>query len=165
MGVVLKIVDAILLMNYVIMAFGTPLIDSQTCLPAEMFPEVLIKLRGWYTQGCGDFLYDEKPTFFMAMVWTEMIFHWPLVLMNIYGMLNAKPWFKTTCLIYGTSIATSMVPILAVVLGSGRASTELLWNYYPYMAMAILGMVRGLLPTKTAPATANGPASSIKKKA
>ncbi|XP_050209255.1 uncharacterized protein LOC126659965 isoform X1 [Mercurialis annua] len=165
MGVLLKIVDALLLMNYVVMAFATPLIDSQTCLPAEMFPEKLIKLRSWYTQGCGDFLYEEKPTFFVAMVWTEMIFHWPLVLLNIYAMLTSKPWFQTTCLIYGTSIATSMVPVLAVVLSSGRASAELMGNYYPYMAIAILGIVRGLLPINTALATSNKPTSSIKKKA
>ncbi|XP_050209256.1 uncharacterized protein LOC126659965 isoform X2 [Mercurialis annua] len=124
MGVLLKIVDALLLMNYVVMAFATPLIDSQTCLPAEMFPEKLIKLRSWYTQGCGDFLYEEKPTFFVAMV-----------------------------------------PVLAVVLSSGRASAELMGNYYPYMAIAILGIVRGLLPINTALATSNKPTSSIKKKA
>ncbi|XP_050208849.1 uncharacterized protein LOC126659596 [Mercurialis annua] len=165
MGAMLKIVDRILLMNYFILAIVTPLIDSQTCLPAELFPEILIKVRSWYTQGCGDFLYEEKPTFFVAMVWTEMIVHWPLVLLNIYSMLTVKPWYQTTCLIYNTSIATFMVPIIAVLLDSGRASTELMFNYYPSMAIAVLGIVRGLFPTNTASATGNGPASSIKKKA
>jgi hypothetical protein len=109
MGVVLKLVDAILFLFFLLIAIVAPLIDSQTCLPLSYFPDFLINVKTWYTNEYGDYLVAEKPHFFVGLVWLELLFQWPLSLINLYAMLSSKPWFNTTCLIYGVSLSTSMV--------------------------------------------------------
>jgi hypothetical protein len=109
MGVVLKLVDAILFLFFLLIAIVAPLIDSQTCLPLSYFPDFLINVKTWYTNEYGDYLVAEKPHFFVGLVWLELLFQWPLSLINLYAILSSKPWFNTTCLIYGVSLSTSMV--------------------------------------------------------
>lgn len=109
MGVVLKLVDAILFLFFLLIAVVAPLIDAQTCLPLSYFPDFLLQIKAWYTNEYGDYLVAEKPHFFVGLVWLELLFQWPLSLLNLYAMLSAKPWFNITCLIYGVSVSTSMV--------------------------------------------------------
>ncbi|EEF38191.1 sigma intracellular receptor 2 [Ricinus communis] len=167
MGAITKLIDAILFFNFLVMAMVTPLIDSQTCLPANIYPDVLINARKWYSQECGDYLYSEMPHFFVGMVWIELLFHWPLVLSGLYGISASKSWVSTTCLIYGTSVSTCMVAVLAELLGSGKALNVLLMNYYPSLVVGILAILRGLMPcsAKAASATGGRPAMSSKKRA
>ncbi|XWS64102.1 hypothetical protein CRYUN_Cryun06bG0158100 [Craigia yunnanensis] len=88
----------------------------------------------------------EKPHFLVALVWLELVFQWPLVLLNIYGILASKPWFNTTCLIYGASVITGMTALLGEMLGSQKASDILLMMYSPFMGLGILALLRGLVP-------------------
>lgn len=113
MGVVLKLVDAILFLFFLLIAVVAPLIDAQTCLPLSYFPEFLVQLKEHYTQDYGDYLLAEKPHFFVGLVWLELLFQWPLALLNLYAILTSKPWFNTTCLMYGVSTSTSMVSLLS----------------------------------------------------
>lgn len=109
MGVLLKLVDAILFLFFLLIAIVAPLIDAQTCLPLSYFPDFLINIKTWYTNEYGDYLVADKPHFFVGLVWLELLFQWPLSLLNLYAMLSSKHWFNTTCLIYGVSLSTSMV--------------------------------------------------------
>ncbi|GAU31922.1 hypothetical protein TSUD_271070 [Trifolium subterraneum] len=109
MGVVLKLIDAILFLFFLLIAIVAPLIDAQTCLPLSYFPDILINVKTWYTNEYDDYLVNEKPHFFVGLVWLELLFQWPLSLINLYAMLSSKPWFNTTCLIYGVSLSTSML--------------------------------------------------------
>lgn len=109
MGFVLKLVDAILFLFFLLIAIAAPLIDAQTCLPLSYFPDFLVNVKTWYTNEYGDYLVANKPHFFVGLVWLELLFQWPLSLINIYGILSSKTWFNTTCLIYGVSLSTSMV--------------------------------------------------------
>lgn len=109
MGVLVKVVDAILLLFFVIIAVAAPLIDAPTCLPASLVPDFVVELTSWYTREYGDYLVGERPHFFVGLLWLEFLFHWPLTLINLYGLLGAKSWFNTTCLIYGVSASTAMV--------------------------------------------------------
>ncbi|KAM6549056.1 hypothetical protein CsatB_020732 [Cannabis sativa] len=146
MGVLVKLIDAIMFMFLTVIAIGAPLIDSQTIFPASLFPEVLINLKKWYAHEYGDYLFTEKPHFFVGLVWLQLLFQWPLSLLNMYAILASKSWFPTTSLIYGVSILTSTVAILSEMVRSGKASDKLLMMYWPFFGFAILATLRGLLP-------------------
>jgi hypothetical protein len=109
MSVFLKLIDFILFFFFLVIAVAAPLIDAQTCLHLTFFPDFLINLKQWYGHHYGDYLIIEKPHFFVGLVWLELLFQWPLSLLNLYAFLASKSWFNTTCLIYGSSALTSMV--------------------------------------------------------
>ncbi|KAF7805805.1 transmembrane protein 97-like [Senna tora] len=167
MGFVVKLVDATLFLFFLIIAAAAPLLDAQTLVPHTYFPHFLLRLKAWYTAHYGDYLVAEKPHFFVGLVWFELLFQWPLVLFNLYGVLTAKPWFPTTCLIYGVSVSTSMAAILSEMLGSKRASDRLLMMYFPFMGLGVLATLRGLLShsTTTFSNVAKRPAFPRKKRA
>ncbi|KAL5794066.1 hypothetical protein ACOSP7_002660 [Xanthoceras sorbifolium] len=146
MGALVKLIDAILFLFFVVIALAAPLIDSQMFLPPDIYPAFLVDLKGWYTREYGDYLFAEKPHFFVGIVWLELLFLWPLSIVNIFGILCAKPWFNTTCLIYGVSVATSMTAVLGELMGSGKASEKLIKAYSPFMGMGVLAFLRGLIP-------------------
>ncbi|GMJ13405.1 hypothetical protein like AT2G32380 [Hibiscus trionum] len=146
MGFLCKAVDTLLLVAFTVMLFAGPLIDAQLVLPKTAFPEVVVRLKQRYAEEYQDYLMVEKPHFFVALVWLELIFQWPLVLLNIYGILTSKPWFNTTCLIYGASVITAMTALLGELLGSQKASDKLLTMYSPFMGLGVLALLRGLVP-------------------
>ncbi|KAK4577296.1 hypothetical protein RGQ29_027710 [Quercus rubra] len=146
MGALLKLIDAVLFVFFMVIALAAPLIDAQTCLPLSLFPDLLLDLKNWYAREYGDYLVAEKPDFFVGIVWLELFFQWPLALLNLYAILAQKPWFNTTCLIYGASCLTSMVTILSELIGSHKASDKLLMMYFPFLGFGVLAILRGLMP-------------------
>ncbi|KAG8642306.1 sigma intracellular receptor 2 [Manihot esculenta] len=146
MGAFTTLIDVVLLLFFLVIAVAAPLLDAQTCLPSSYFPEVLIDLKSWYSEEYGDYLMSEKPHFFVGFIWLELLFQWPLALFNLYGILASKPWFNTTCLIYGSSLLTSMSAVLAELMGSGKASDKLMMIYAPFMGFGVLAILRGLMP-------------------
>ncbi|CAI9262084.1 unnamed protein product [Lactuca saligna] len=146
MGAFLKLIDVILFIVFLVIAIAAPLLDAQTCLPSNIFPDILVNLKTWYTHQYGDYLVSEKPHFFVGLIWLELLFAWPLALASLYGIVAGKYWLRTTCLLYGVSTLTSMVAILSELVGSGKASEKLLKMYSPFMGFAVLAILRGLLP-------------------
>ncbi|OMO72327.1 Transmembrane protein 6/97 [Corchorus olitorius] len=165
MGILCKLVDALLLVVFVVMLLIGPLIDAQTVLPETAFPDVLVRLKKSYADEYKDFIMVEKPHFFVGLVWLELIFQWPLLLFNIYGILASKPWFNTTCLIFGASVITAMSAILGELIGSQRASDKLLMMYSPFMGVGVLALLRGLVPRSGKGAPSKRPALARKKRA
>ncbi|XP_050382870.1 uncharacterized protein LOC126799667 [Argentina anserina] len=150
MGALLKLVDAVLFLFFIVIAVAAPLIDAQTCLPQSLFPSFIVELKSWYAREYGDYLVTQKPHFFVGIVWLELLFQWPLALANLYGILASKSWFNTTCLIYGVSVMTSMVTILSEMILSGKASDKLLFMYIPFLGLGVLAILRGLVtPSRT----------------
>ncbi|GAB2285284.1 hypothetical protein Dimus_019738 [Dionaea muscipula] len=145
MGVILKITDAILFVFFLLVAIVAPLFDGQTCLPLRYYPKVLVDLSSWYSVEYGDYLVLEKPHFFIGLVWLELFLLWPLSVANLFGLATGKSWFNTTCLIFGASMSTSLVAILSELIGSGRASDKLMMMYSPFMGLAVLAVLRGLV--------------------
>ncbi|KAF5746060.1 hypothetical protein HS088_TW06G00225 [Tripterygium wilfordii] len=146
MFALVKLLDIVLFPLFLTIALAAPLIDAQTCLPRDLFPDHLINLKQWYTREFGDYLFIEKPNFFIGLIWLELLFQWPLTLLNLYGILGAKSWLPTTCLIYGNSSFTSMAAVLAEVTGSGKASDKMLFTYLPFLGCGVLAILRGLMP-------------------
>ncbi|KAM6572676.1 hypothetical protein CsatA_016756 [Cannabis sativa] len=167
MGVLVKVTDAILFVFFVIIALAAPLIDAQTCLPTSLIPDFLVELTSWYSREFGDYLVAERPHFFVGLLWLEFLFQWPLALINLYGILSAKSWFNTTCLIYGVSASTALAAILSEMIGSNKASDKLIMLHLPFLGFGVLATLRGLLPQsgKASPTVGKGPALARKKRA
>ncbi|CAO2814380.1 unnamed protein product [Amaranthus hypochondriacus] len=147
MGCVLKLIDAVLLLFFLLMSVVIPLFDAQNCLPQEYYPEALVNLNSWYSNEYGDYLVVEKPHFFVGLVWMEFLVLWPLSILNLVALISSKPWFSSTCLIYGASVTTSMAAILSELINSGKASDTLKMVYYPFLGLGLLAVLRGLLPS------------------
>ncbi|KAE8724582.1 hypothetical protein F3Y22_tig00010263pilonHSYRG00133 [Hibiscus syriacus] len=137
MGFIGKVVDAILLLTFLSVSLVPPLLDAHL-LPESVVPDVLL----------------------------ELIFTWPLAIINLYG-LNSKPWFKSTCLIFGSALLTSTTAMVGDMLGSQKPMADkLAMMYSPFIALGFLAVLRGLLLPSTKASFANGPpASAMKKRA
>ncbi|OMO72324.1 Transmembrane protein 6/97 [Corchorus olitorius] len=168
MGAVCKVVDAILLLQFVLISVVLPLFDMQIVLPGTIYPQVIVSWKNWYIGKFQDYLVVEKPHFFVALIWHEIVLLWPLTLLNVYGILTSKPWFKTTCLIFGASYVTTMTVAFGEMFGSKKASDKMLMCYAAYTDAGILALLRGLFPISCkldAPTAAKGPALARKKRA
>nr|XP_043614138.1 sigma intracellular receptor 2-like [Erigeron canadensis] len=146
MVTLMKLIDTIIFFYFLVFAIGAPLLDAQTCLPSNIFPQVLINLKTWYTQEFKYYLFIEKPHFFVGLVWLQLVFAWPLSIASLYGIVVGKSWLPTTCLMFGVSTLTAMSAMISELLGSGKASEKILKLYFPFMGFAILAIIRGLLP-------------------
>ncbi|KAJ4837495.1 hypothetical protein Tsubulata_029915 [Turnera subulata] len=141
-----QIMDTQLFFIFLFIAIVAPLIDGQTVLPSTYYPDKLVNLKQWYAQDFGDYLVVEKPHFFVGLVWYELIFLWPLSLLNLFAILTSKPWLNNTCLIYGASTLSSMAAILAELVFSGRGNDRLLKMYAPFAFFGAVALIRGLIP-------------------
>ncbi|XP_059282247.1 uncharacterized protein LOC132036043 [Lycium ferocissimum] len=146
MGAFVKLLDFLLFIYFFFLTIIIPLFDGQSVFPKHMFPPFLVDLKSWYTQEYGDYLVSEKPHFFVGLIWLELLVAWPLCVTSLYAIVAGKSWINTTCLLYGVSTLTAMVAILSEMKGSQRASDKLLMVYYPFLAFAVLAILRGLLP-------------------
>ncbi|XP_050210977.1 uncharacterized protein LOC126661205 [Mercurialis annua] len=169
MGAITKVIDTMLFLNFIIMALAVPLMSGQLCLPLKLYPKFLINLMKWYSHEFGDHLYSHNPpNYFRGISWWDLLFHFPLVCLGLYGILGAKPWFNTVCLMYGASISATMAAIIGDFCGAGKGSDTIMLGYYPFFGVGILAMLRGLLPPSAKPsasasAMVNGNAPSTKK--
>ncbi|KAL6129355.1 hypothetical protein ACLB2K_072706 [Fragaria x ananassa] len=148
MGAIMKLVDAVLCLFFIIMIVS-PMVHAQFVLPLSLFPEWMVEQKKWYMREFNDYFYVEKPDFFIGLVLVELLFQWPLALAILYGMLSSKNWYNTTCLVHGASFFTTMVTALAGLIGSGKASDKVLTLYYTFLGFAVLTMLRGLMPPPT----------------
>ena len=106
-----KAVDGgILLPFFIVLSLGAPLIDSQICLPSNLFPNQLVELKNWYAAEFDDYLLLDPPAFFVNLVWFEILFIWPLSVACAYAVTaGGRSWFPKACLSIGVAVSTSMV--------------------------------------------------------
>ena len=143
-------------------------LDAQVLLPKALFPDVLGRVYSWYTTTYQDYLLLDEPHFFMALMKLELVLVLPLAILNTYGLLTSKPWFNTTCLLFGASIVASTTAMVGDILNSQKASANLMAMYYPpFLPLGVLAIVRGVVgqSSKAAPSIGNGPSSAVKKRA
>ncbi|GMJ09608.1 hypothetical protein like AT1G05210 [Hibiscus trionum] len=166
MGFIGTVVDAILLVTFLSLSLVPPLLDAQALLPESVVPDALVRLYKWYTIEHQDYLLLEQPAFFMALMKLELVFTWPLAMINLYGLLTSKPWFKSTCLIFGSALLTSTTAMVGDMLGSQKPMADkLAMMYSPFIALGFLAVLRGLVLPSAKASFANGPASALKKRA
>ncbi|GMI99834.1 hypothetical protein like AT1G05210 [Hibiscus trionum] len=163
MGNLGKVVDGLLLLAFVGILVIVPLDIPDSVVPYDRNP-----FYKFYTAVSQDYLVLERPPFFMALMMLELFYLFPLAVLNIYGLLAGKPWFNSTCLIFGSSIIASTTAMVGDILGSGKPSAAFMARLYsPFIPLGVLAVVRGLVPLscKAAPINANGPGLALKKKA
>ncbi|AAB71457.1 YUP8H12.17 [Arabidopsis thaliana] len=148
MGALGKLINISLFFFFALMAINVPLLNGQILFPG-IYPKLLTDLKDWYSSEFNDYLFIEKPLFFVGLVWHEIIFLLPLSIVNIYAILTSKSWFGTTSLLYGASFLTSMAAILGDMIGSEKVTNKLLLAYLPFVGLAILAMLRGLVTCST----------------
>ncbi|CAL5391681.1 unnamed protein product [Camellia sinensis] len=101
MGVLIKLIDAVLLFFFLVVILAAPAFDAQVCFPSKFFPNFLVDLNLWFTSDYGDYLLIEKPSSLVGLMWLELLFQWPLAIANLYAILvGGKLWFNSTCLFY-----------------------------------------------------------------
>ncbi|KAB1999682.1 hypothetical protein ERO13_D12G159600v2 [Gossypium hirsutum] len=163
MGVLGKVVDYLLLLS-----FFSITLTAQLDIPESILPHAYNPFYQVYTTLTQDYLVLEQPAFFKALMTLELVYQLPLALLNIYGLLYSKPWFNTTCLLFGASIVASTTAMVGDILNSQKASANLMAMYYPpFLPLGVLAIVRGVVgqSSKAAPSIGNGPSSAVKKRA
>ncbi|CAL5394127.1 unnamed protein product [Camellia sinensis] len=62
MGVMIKLIDAVLLLFFLVVILAAPTFDAQVCFRSKFFPNFLVDLNLWFTSEYGDYLLIEKPS-------------------------------------------------------------------------------------------------------
>ncbi|KAF8086290.1 hypothetical protein N665_0629s0002 [Sinapis alba] len=148
MGALGKLIDMSLFFLFAVLAVFLPLIDGQVLLPG-IYPKFLTDLKNWYSSEFNDYLFTEKPHFFVGLIWHELLFQWPLMIANVYAFLTRKSWYGTICLLSGASFVTSIAAALGDIIGSGRVTNRLLSMYLASMGFGIVALLRGLVSHST----------------
>ena len=98
----------------------TLFVDGQALL-STFFPQFLRDLIEWYCDLFGDVLMRyPSPPWFKAVVASELILQVPFFFVACHMLTQRETtkleryprWFQTLCIIYGSSVSTTLVPIL-----------------------------------------------------
>eukprot|EP00887_Chlorella_sp_A99_P002386 scaffold10.g2386.t1 len=93
----------------------TLLVDGQAVLPKSWYPQSLLDVQSWYLDTYQDPLMRDLPLWFKSLVYTEVFLQLPFFLLGSYAWIARKNWIRIPALIYGSFVASTMVPILAVL--------------------------------------------------
>jgi len=123
--------------------FVTLFMTAQTILPPWIYPDFMTGLLPFYASQFNDTLmmlpFD---LWFRSLVAVEVLVQVPFFVVAVCILSNADKysgsgWFKTTCLLYGSHAATTLIPILAITLfneiNSVSEKVVLLSFYFPYL--------------------------------
>lgn len=125
----------------------TVLIDGQAVF-SPFYPRILQRLVAWYADAFGDGLMGKAPslelTWFSSIVCAELLFQLPFFFVAVRMLLSYPDgkggttttpngrstgsgtypnWFRTACLIYGSHVSTTLVPITVSIALSSETST------------------------------------------
>ena len=120
---------------------------AQTVVP-WIYPDFLAGLLPYYSSQFNDTLMTLPfDIWFKSFVVFEVLVQVPFFLVAVHVLTNTAKhngsgWFKTTCLVYGSHAATTLIPILAITLfndiNSAAEKTVLLGFYLPYLIFPVL---------------------------
>ena len=82
-----KVMDRVVLVFLTVFALAAPL-DAGLLLQNYL----LMDLKYMYSNKYGGYLAEQKPGFFVGLLWLEVSFQWPLAVVNLYGIsLGGRP--------------------------------------------------------------------------
>ncbi|PNH02925.1 Transmembrane protein 97 [Tetrabaena socialis] len=164
----LGVLDAVFLAYFIIHIPTTIIVDSQSIVPAQYFPVWAKELLQWHIKTNEDHLVSTNPVWFVSLVTCETLLQLPFFFVVAYGFIRRANWIRVPCIIYGTHVATTMVPILADILfgpDSGPKRLTLFWIYFPYLLVPLLLVLRMALVDKPFAAAAGRRSGKGKRKA
>ena len=113
----------------------TLLVDAQGAF-STWYPQRLRDLVAWYCDVFGDVLmrYPSSAPWFQALIMGEVCLQLPFFIVAIYVMTTTTTsapsnnavyprWFQTLCIIYGSHVSTTLVPILATFSTTSEMTT------------------------------------------
>ncbi|KAI9280689.1 transmembrane protein 6/97 [Sporodiniella umbellata] len=149
----LRSVDKILLYYFASHIPITLLFDLQAIYPIDWVPQSLIDINNRYISILDDPLMNPAKNsqmfWFKSFVFCEAILQLPFFFVAIYGIYYRKPWIRLPLIIYGTHVATTVIPCISEVLF--EASLELfqtiglLCLYMPYFLVPLIAAVDSIL--------------------
>ncbi len=108
----------------------------------QYYPESLRSVLTWYITTHKDFLMENPPIWFKSFIWCEAIFQVPFFFVATYALLFKKNWIRIPGIIYGTHVATTVVPLLSEFIFSSRLDNTqkmtLSSFYFPYLLIPAL---------------------------
>ncbi|KAI8014510.1 hypothetical protein LOK49_LG05G02054 [Camellia lanceoleosa] len=144
----MKLMDRVLIVFSIAFGVAAPFDAGLLFLTPNLDPNnnlLVHHLKPLYEFKYGDYLVTNKPAFFVALVWLEVVFLWPLQLLNLYGILSPHAsWLPLTFLLFGASYCTTMYAVLAEVM-SHTVSDTLIMFYLLFIGCGVLSILRGLL--------------------
>lgn len=122
--------------------FVTLFMTAQTVVP-WIYPEFMTGLLPFYVSQSNDTLMVTPfDIWFRSFVAFEVLVQVPFFVVAVRVLSNTarysgSGWFKTTCLVYGSHAATTLIPILATTIfneiNSAPEKAVLLSFYLPYL--------------------------------
>ncbi|KAH9515158.1 Transmembrane protein 97 [Bulinus truncatus] len=143
------------------------LVDFQSLIPADYYPQQLIDLKGWYCREYRDVMMADPPSWFKSLIICEF-FQFPFFFFGAYGFFKGAKqckWLRWPCVVYGTHVATTLAPIFGYVLFEDFSKTALpsprnlneclvlLSFYCPYFIIPFLIAVDALFSADYRPAS------------
>ncbi|GIL85390.1 hypothetical protein Vretimale_10666 [Volvox reticuliferus] len=145
MGLLTNILDGIFLAYFILHIPTTIVVDSQSVVPARFIPSWAKELIQWHIKTNGDHLVGTNPLWFVSLVACECFIQLPFFFFATYAFIKRRNWIRMPSILYGTHVATSMVPILVDILlspSSGPKRVTLALIYLPYLIVPLLLVVR-----------------------
>eukprot|EP00536_Pseudo-nitzschia_multiseries_P008302 jgi/Psemu1/197729/e_gw1.209.55.1 len=99
----------------------TLFVDSQG-LFGPYYPRILTDVVAWYCDLFGDVVMKHAPSvdyaWFSSLIVCEILFQLPFFVVIANKLMVAAAWFRIACIIYGSHVSTTLVPILATFVAS-----------------------------------------------
>ncbi|KAL3794011.1 hypothetical protein ACHAW5_004296 [Stephanodiscus triporus] len=135
----------------------TLLIDGQALFPRHYYPKIFRDAVDWYATTFKDKLLIHPPTWFSSLIAIEFVFQVPFFLLAVYAIarrshddddddderkgtsnkIQGDGVFRSLCMIYGSSTATTLIPIFASIFTQRDTTVVekaiLLCFYLPYI--------------------------------
>ncbi|EFJ40779.1 hypothetical protein VOLCADRAFT_108000 [Volvox carteri f. nagariensis] len=166
MGLLTSVLDRIFLAYFILHIPTTVIVDSQSVVPAQYFPSWAKELLQWHIKTNGDHLVSSNPLWFVSLVACEILLQLPFFFVASYAFLKRRNWIRIPCIVYGSHVATTMVPILSEFLFSPEAGPKrltLVSIYLPYLVVPVLLVVRMAVVERPFGSTAAGKRSKKNK--
>ncbi|CAL1537070.1 unnamed protein product [Lymnaea stagnalis] len=143
------------------------LVDFQALIPSKYYPQQLIEVKEWYCREFRDPLMLSPPIWFKSLIVCEF-FQFIFFFVAAYGFFKGAKqckWLRLPSLIYGSHVATTLIPIFTHVLfydfsneklPSPRNLNErltLLSVYSPYLIIPILLILDALFSSAYRPSS------------
>ncbi|KAI5366394.1 Putative sigma intracellular receptor 2, EXPERA domain-containing protein [Septoria linicola] len=117
------------------------LVDIYPLYPASIAPQFMTTLRTWYITTYRDQFFVSPPAWFSLYTWMELIYHVPVSIWAVGGLLRDDPKVPLHLLVYAIQTAVTTATCIADYLSWSGHSTaekiELGKLYVPYLALSV----------------------------
>ncbi|KIX93579.1 uncharacterized protein Z520_10757 [Fonsecaea multimorphosa CBS 102226] len=134
--------DAVYLVFFVVHVPIMFLVDLASLLPPFLVSPLSHTLRAYQLERFQDQFFVNPPRWFTAYMWIEALYHVPISLWMVWGILNDHPLVPLHLLIFSLEVAvTTLTCVVDISAWAGYTSaqkSDLYGLYVPYLVLACL---------------------------